>query len=101
MDDTLSINIKIDSRIYPLAVNRNDEERYRNAAKKVNEFIQAFRIKFPGKESLDVLSMAAFQISLKSLMWKEEADYSVLISDLKDLRDDINDFLEEKSGKRF
>lgn len=101
MDNTLSINIKIDSRIYPLTVNRDDEERFRNAAKMVNEFIQAFRIEYPNKDPLDMVSMAAFQIAYRSLVMKEKADPSGLIIDLKDLRDDIIDFLEEKSGKRF
>jgi cell division protein ZapA len=101
MDDTLSINIKIDNRTYPLTVDRKDEEKYRNAAKMVNELIQAFRIEYPDKNSLDVLSMAAFQIGFNSLVIKENADRPFLISDLKDIRDDIVDFLEEKSGRRF
>jgi cell division protein ZapA len=101
MNDTLSINIKIDNRVYPLSVNRKDEEKYRNAAKLVNEIIQSFRIEYPDKDSQDVLSMAAFQIGFDSLVMKEKANQPLLISDLKDLRDDMIDFLEEKSGKRF
>jgi cell division protein ZapA len=101
MNDTLSINIKIDNRIYPLTVDRKDEEKYRNAAKMVNELIQAFRIEYPDKDSQDILSMAAFQIGFDSLVLKEKADRPFLISDLKDIRDDIVDFLEEKSGRRF
>ena len=101
MNDTLSINIKIDNRVYPLTVNRKDEEKYRNAAKMLNEIIQAFRIQYPDKDSQDILSMAAFQIGYDSLVMKEKADQPFLISDLKDLRDDIIDFLEEKSGRRI
>jgi len=101
MNDTLSINIKIDNRVYPLTVNRKDEEKYRNAAKLLNEIIQAFRIEYPDKDSQDVLSMAAFQIGFDSLVMKEKADQPLLINDLKDIRDDLIDFLEEKSGRRF
>lgn len=101
MNDTLSINIKIDNRVYPLTVNRKDEEKYRNAAKLLNDVIQAFRIEYPDKDSQDVLSMAAFQIGFDSLVMKEKADQPLLINDLKDIRDDLIDFLEEKSGQRF
>jgi cell division protein ZapA len=84
MNNTLSINIKIDNRIYPLVVNRNDEKRYRDAAKELNEIIHSFRNDYPDKDSQDVHE-------------KENADQSPLISDLKDLRDDITDFLQERN----
>lgn len=101
MNDTLSINIKIDNRIYPLVVGRKDEERYRNAAKRLNEIVQAFRKDYPDKDAQDVLAMSAFQIVYSSLVIQEKTDNSPLIDELKDLRDDIVDFLEEKPAHRF
>jgi len=100
MNDTLSINIKIDNRVYPLVISRKDEERYRNAAKKLNEIVQAFRNDYPDKDAQDVLAMTAFQVVYSSLVMKEKADGSPLIGELKDLRDDVNDFLQEKSATR-
>lgn len=100
MNDTLSIHIKIDNRVYPLVVSRKDEERYRNAAKKLNEIVQAFRNDYPDKDAQDVLAMTAFQVVYSSLVIKEKADESPLIGELKDLRDDVNDFLQEKSVPR-
>ncbi len=97
MDDTLSINIKIDNRIYPLVVSRNDEKRFRDAAKELNELVQSFRSDYPDKDSQDVIAMSAFQLVYHNLLMKEKADETPLINDLKDLRDDITDFLEEKS----
>ncbi len=100
MNDTLSINIKIDNRIYPLVVSRKDEERYRNAAKRLNETVQAFRRDYPDKDAQDVLAMSAFQVVYSNLLMKEKTDSSPLVDELKDLRDDIVDFLEERSGDR-
>jgi cell division protein ZapA len=97
MNNTLSINIKIDNRIYPLVVNRNDEKRYRDAAKELNEIIHSFRNDYPDKDSQDVIAMAAFQLVYQDVHEKENADQSPLISDLKDLRDDITDFLQERN----
>lgn len=97
MNDTLSINIRIDNRNYPLVVSRKDEEKYRNAAKKLNEIIQAFRKDYPDKESQDILAMAAFQVVYSSLVEEEKSDRMPLINELKDLRDDLSDFLSEKS----
>jgi cell division protein ZapA len=97
MNNTLSINIKIDNRVYPLEVNRNDEKKYRDAAKELNEIIHSFRKDYPDKDSQDVISMAAFQLVFQNIQEKENADQSPLISDLKDLRDDITDFLQERN----
>ena len=97
MNNTLSINIKIDNRVYPLVVNRNDEKRYRDAAKELNEIIHSFRNDYPDNDSQDVIAMAAFQMVYQNFQEKENADQSPLISDLKDLLDDITDFLEERN----
>lgn len=97
MNNTLSINIKIDNRVYPLVVSRNDEKRYRDAAKELNEIIHAFRNDYPDKDSQDVIAMAAFQVVYQNFQEKADADQSPLISDLKDLRDDITDFLQERN----
>jgi cell division protein ZapA len=97
MNNTLSINIKIDNRVYPLEVNRNDEKKYRDAAKELNEIIHSFRNDYPDKDSQDVIAMAAFQLVFLNIQEKENADQSPLISDLKDLRDDITDFLQERN----
>lgn len=96
MNDTLSIHIRIDNRVYPLEVSRKDEERFRNAAKRVNELVQSFRKDYPDKDAQDVLAMTAFQVVYSSLVMQEKADQTPLIGELKDLRDDVNDFLSER-----
>lgn len=95
----LSINIKIDGRIFPLDINRADEERYRLAAKMVNETIGKFRETFGDQESQNILAMTAFQIALSNTELQNRNDNSFFIDGLKDLNDDISDFLKEKSKK--
>jgi cell division protein ZapA len=93
MSDTLSINIKIDNRIYPLVINRKDEARYRNAAKKLNEVVYSFKVNYPEKDMQDILAMSAFQFVYSNLVLKEAAEQATLISEIRDLNDDIDDFL--------
>ncbi len=95
----LSINIKIDGRNFPLKINRRDEERYRLAAKMVNETINKFRNEFGEIESQQILSMTAFQIALKNTELQNRNDTSLFIDELKNLNDDISDFLKEKQTK--
>jgi cell division protein ZapA len=93
------INIKIDGKFYPLTINMEDEERYRLAAKRVNEIVRQYREQFGSQDSKDILAMAAFQIALSKNKIDKRNDNSLFIEELKNLNDDISDFLKEKEKK--
>ena len=95
----LRINIKIDGRSYPLDISREDEERYRLAAKLVNETVARFREVYSDKDSQDMLAMSAFQIALNNEKVQEVEKQNLFIGELKNINDDISDFLKEKKRK--
>jgi cell division protein ZapA len=92
----LKINIKIDGRNYPLHIERKEEERHRKAAGTVNTTVNKFRELYQNKDSQDILAMTAFQIALNYTELAENEEKSLLINDLKNLNDDISDFLKEE-----
>lgn len=92
----LKINIKIEGRNYPLYVDRKEEERHRKAAGKINTIVNKFRELYQNKDSQDILAMAAFQMALNYTELAENQEKSLLINDLKNLNDDISDFLKEE-----
>lgn len=94
-----TINIKIDGKGYPLTINREDEERYRLAAKRVTETVRKFREQFGEQNPRDILAMAAFQIALNNSELKVDDKRSLFIEELKNLNDDISDFLKEKNKR--
>ena len=96
-ESNFRINIKIDGRNYPLNIDRRDEERYRKAAKIVNETISEFRTRFQNNDQQDIMAMTAFQAVLNYVRMENRQDYSQFIDEIKDLKDDISDFLKEKS----
>jgi cell division protein ZapA len=98
-DKKLSINIKIDGRVFPLTIDSDDEERYRLAAKMVNETIGKYRKLFGNQESQNIMAMTAFQIALSNVTLQNRNDSSNFIDELKNLNDDISDFLKEKVRK--
>lgn len=93
------INIKIDGKSYPLTINVEDEERYRLAAKRVNEIMRKYREQFGEQDSKDILAMTAFQIALSNTEMNQRNDKTLFIEELKNLNDDISDFLQEKRKK--
>ena len=94
--DQFRINIRIEGRVYPLSIDRKDEERYRKAAKTVNETVGKYKSLFQDKDSQDILAMVAFQIALNYTELQEREDKSLFIDGLKDINDDISDFIKEK-----
>lgn len=98
-DNKFRIHIKIDGRSYPLNINREDEERYRKAAKIVEETMSFYRTRFQNNDQQDIMAMTAFQVALNYCKEQESQDYSQFIDDIKDLNDDISDFLKESKKK--
>ena len=96
MTDKLSIKIKIDGREYPLKVERNDEEKYRKAAKIINDIILQYRQKYSNSSTQDFLAMTAFQFVLKTIELEEKVDRSPLFDELKKLDEELSDYLSLK-----
>jgi cell division protein ZapA (FtsZ GTPase activity inhibitor) len=96
MTDKLPIRIKIDGREYPLKVDRDDEEKYRKAAKIINDIILQYRQKYSSSNTQDFLAMTAFQFVLKTIELEEKNDQSPLFDELKKMDEELTDYLSLK-----
>jgi len=93
MTKKLSINFKIDGRIYPLTINEEDEEKHRKAVKIINDIVLQYRKKYVNIDSQNVLAMTAFQYVLKSIDLEEKVGNSGLFDELQKLDEDLGDYL--------
>ncbi|MBI3502711.1 MAG: cell division protein ZapA [Bacteroidetes bacterium] len=59
MNDKLSIKVSVAGRIYPLAIERDEEENVRKAVKLINEKVSEFEKNFDIKDRTDLLAMTA------------------------------------------
>jgi cell division protein ZapA len=96
MTEKLSIKIKIDGREYPLKVDREEEEKYRKAAKIINDIILQYRQKYSNSSTQDFLAMTAFQFVLKTIELEEKVDRSAMFDELKKLDEELSDYLSLK-----
>lgn len=97
-ENRFKINIKIDGKSYELTIDREDEERYRKAAKLVNETLIGYRQRFQTDEK-DIMAMTAFQQALNYCNEQERQNYSQFVDEVKEMKDDISDFLKERKQK--
>ena len=97
MDDKLSININIADRLYPLRVDRKDEESIRKAAKIINEKVVQYKQKYAEKDIQDCMAMATLQFVIQKFDTEKRLDNSPLVEQLEVMNDLLADFLEKES----
>jgi cell division protein ZapA (FtsZ GTPase activity inhibitor) len=96
MEDKLSININIADRMYPLRIERSEEEGIRRAAKIINDRIAQYRQKYVSKDIQDCLAMAALQFVIQKFDTEKRIDISPLVEELEVMNDYLADFLDKE-----
>ena len=69
MSATLPINLILGDRTYRIKIERNDEEKVRDKAKKLNDQLIQFKKQYAGKDMQDYLAMV-----LLSYVLEQETD---------------------------
>ena len=67
MKDKLSIKVSIAGRIYPVTIERTEEENVRKAVKAINEKVSDYEKNFDIKDRQDLLAMASLNFASKSV----------------------------------
>ena len=99
MEDKLTIKVNIAERMYPVKINRNEEEKIRKAAKILNEKVNQYKDKkFANKDEQDFLAMISLQLSIKLLDFEEKNTLQPIIQRITDLDEKLNEYLE--NGER-
>ena len=68
----LSIKVNIANRVYPLQVQREEEEEVRKAATYINQRLKELESSFAVKDKLDLLAMLALEMTIEKGHGKEE-----------------------------
>jgi len=96
MDSKFHIKLQIVGRYYPLVIDRKDEERFRKAASLINEKVTQYKQRYKDKDIQDFLSMAALQFVLKELEMENKSDETPLMSVLKEMNEELDEFLKKE-----
>jgi cell division protein ZapA len=99
MDDKLSTNINIADRIYPLRIDRKEEENIRKAAKIINDKVVQYKQRYPSKDIQDCLAMATLQFVIQKFDNEKQIEYSPIVEELERMNDFLAEFLEKESTK--
>ena len=61
----LKIKVKVANRVYPLTINRKDEEGVRKAVKNIEDRLKLYESKFEAEDTQDLLSMCLLEMAVK------------------------------------
>jgi len=101
MDEKLSINVNVAERLYPLKIDRDDEEKIRRAAKLINDKVMLYKQRYSDKDVQDYLAMAALQFVIKLIECEDKTDTSEFMSELKDLDEWLGSFIGKQNMSSF
>ena len=96
MDSKLTIKVNIVDRIYPLKIEREEEEKIRKAAKKINDTVLQYKKIYSDKDDQDFLAMAALQFVTKVVEQQDNTEIEKLIESIKDINLDLEEVLEKE-----
>ncbi len=96
MDSKFHIKLQIVGRYYPLVIERKDEERLRKAAKLINEKVAQYKQRYKDKDVQDFLAMTSLQFVLKELDLNEQIENQPVLSAIRDLADELEDFVQSE-----
>ncbi len=95
MEDKLSIKVSIADKLYPMRVRREDEERYRKAAKMINEKLLKYKQTFKDSSEKDFLAMVSLHFATNYLLMEEKIDQTPVIDKLNELNDSLLSHIDE------
>jgi cell division protein ZapA len=97
MDEKLSININIADRMYPLRIDRKEEESIRRAAKIINDKVVQYKQRYPLKDIQDCLAMATLQFVIQKFDSDRQMEYSPVVEELEHMNDFLAEYIEKES----
>lgn len=96
MEENFTIKVSIAERYYPLKVERTDEARILNAAKRINDSILQYRKLYTDKDTQDFLAMVALQFVAKLEQYEESKVDNYVIEILEKMNHDLQVIIDKE-----
>lgn len=97
MDNKFRIHVEIAGKEYGLWIERSEEEMVRSAAKQLRRKLSQYRNTYTKHHSSerDFLAMAALQLSIENLQWKEKNDTRPFTDTILRATHDLEEYLKD------
>jgi cell division protein ZapA len=96
MNDKIKINLVMAGYTYPLTINSQEEQEIREAAKRVNLKLKTYRDNFPTLPLERVITMVAYDFSLKNIRQEKRNDTQHYTEKIEELTEILEDYFKEQ-----
>lgn len=93
MDDVFEIKLMVGGTYYPLTIKREEEELYREAARRINDKLNRYRKRYPQLSDEKYYVMAAIHISMANVMWERFNDTAPYADRIRQLDKELDSIL--------
>ena len=95
-ENKLRIHTVIGGFRFPMNIDRNEEEIYRNAEKQVNRYIDDYQKQYPNFSAEEIRSLVAFQLAVVIYKMEMNQDIEPVIERIQSLNDELEELLSGK-----
>lgn len=96
MDDKQKITLMIGDINFPLRVNREEEQIYRDASKLINNTLNKYRTYFEKADPTQVISMVALEIAVEKVKLENKNDTAPFIEKLEGLTRELEEYFRKE-----
>ena len=94
MSENLNIHLSILGKELALSIPREEEEKLREANKRINDMVEKFRQKYPTADAQSLLTMSILQIARKLLDAEQNLQSESIGDELERVCEQIDDFIK-------
>jgi cell division protein ZapA len=95
-ENKLRIHTVLGGFRFPMNIDREDEEIYRNAEKQVNRYIDDYQKQYPNFSAEEIRSLVAFQLAV--VIYKMETNQSIdpVIEKIRSMDNELEELLNSR-----
>lgn len=93
-DNKMKINLLIDGEKYPMNILREQEEYYREAARRINYKLNRYRSIYPKMDSSKHWAMTALELAFEVVQLQDSTDVDPYKEKLKELTDLVENYIK-------
>ena len=97
MEEKLAIKLKIIDRYYPLRIDWQDEEKLREASRRINDVVDKYRQRYNDKDNQDFLAMATLQFVTRLLEFENNNTTELANQEFQELCNELDQFISNNS----
>ena len=97
-DDKLTIRVNIADRYYPIKIDKQEEEKVRKAAKRINDTVLQYRKLYKDKDSQDFMAMAVLQYVNKLIEFEDKQNIAPFVEEIKEIDSELEDYLHKEQN---